>query len=185
MKSKIKKLTVQITEADLFHQAADAVVFQTDPILTLPTEIIEAGGPDLVESVLLQGWCDVGQAVSVPSGNLTAQHLILAAPPKWGETSARGKLANTIWEILQLAESLKVKTLAIPPIGIGKFGHPIESTAYMMIEQILDYAYEPIKHLRNILICVSTDVTYTAFKNELNRQILSLDSSEDKQAGVS
>ncbi|QPC81194.1 macro domain-containing protein [Phototrophicus methaneseepsis] len=184
MKSKVKKLTIQIIEADLLQQEADAIALATDPILTLPPELITLGGAELTEAVTLLGWCDVGHAVSVSTKLPHANTLILAAPPKWGEASARGKLANTIWDILQLAESLHIKTLATPPIGIGKFGHPIEATAHIMMEQILDYAYEPIKHLRNILICVSSDVAYTSFKNEFNRQIVSLDSSEDSQAGV-
>ncbi|MAU11251.1 MAG: hypothetical protein CL607_15630 [Anaerolineaceae bacterium] len=183
MKAKVRKLTVQIEQADVQAVKASAVVVMSDPILALPSGF--SSSESLKRDVTLASWCDVGRAINIPThGAIDAEQLIFAVPPKWGETSARGKLANAIWAVLELAETIHIRELAVPAIGTGKYGYPVEATANIMIEQILDFAFEPTKHVRKIIICLTGDVAYKAFTDEWNRQIETLDDSEEPGTGV-
>ena len=184
MKAKVRKLTVHIVQDDVQAVKANAVVVMSDPILALPSGF--SSSESLKRDVTLASWCDVGRAINIPThGAIEAEQLIFAVPPKWGETSARGKLANTIWAVLELAEAIHVRDLAVPAIGTGKYGYPVEATANFMIEQILDFTFEPTKHLRKITICLPTEVAYKAFADEWERQIQSFDGSDGPGAGVS
>ncbi|MCA9886490.1 MAG: macro domain-containing protein [Anaerolineae bacterium] len=183
MKAKVRKLTIHLVQDDVQTVKADAIVVMSDPILALPKGFSQS--ESLLRDVTLAGWCDVGRAVNIPTkGAIQPSQLIFAIPPKWGESNARGKLANTIWAVLELAESIQVRELAVPAIGTGKYGYPVEAAANFMIEQILDFSFEPTKHLRRILICLSTDVAYTAFTDEWNRQFQSYNDSEESGASA-
>lgn len=171
MKRKIKRLQVSIAQSGLFQANVEAVVNDTDSLLSLSDEWLQQAGTELANQVNLVGWCDVGSAVATNAGKLHAQWILHAVGPRWGDANARGILAKTVWEILQLADAKEIASIAMPPIATGTHGYPVESCANVMLEQIIDFAYEPKTHLKQIVICTTTSSEQAIFEQELLRQM--------------
>jgi len=179
MKAKINKVTITIVQTNIYALAIDAIVHDTDSALTIPPVLARAAGEYLVQEVNMIGWCDIGAAVITGSGGLNSKHIIHVVTPRWGDDSVRGKLENAVWEVLQLAENNKVQSLAIPPIATGANGYPIENCAKVTLEQIIDFTFERLQYLREIVLCMQTAEETAVFRREFERQIEILKNSGD------
>jgi O-acetyl-ADP-ribose deacetylase (regulator of RNase III) len=180
MKAKINKITLRLIQGELWALNVEALVHSTNPNLVVAPRLAALAGNAVEQECLLIGFCDVGAAVLTTAGNLPAKKIIHAVGPRWGEGSERGKLANVTWETLRLAEEHGFRSIAIPPISIGSLGgYPIENCAKVMVQQIIDFTFEPLKTLREIIICVESDAERTAFHAELQRQLATLSDAGD------
>ncbi len=182
MKRKMKRLYISIEQEKLPQLAVDAIVNDTDPLLSLPEAWLQQAGRKVETEVSLVGWCDVGSATITTAGNLPSRWIIHAVGPRWGDASARGKLAKVTWEILQLAEEREITSLALPPLATGAHGYPVESCARVMLEQIIDFAYEPLNSLRSVRICTENAEQQSIFVRELQRQLDEADDSGQNAA---
>ncbi len=184
MKAKINKVTILIQQGDTLLQVADALVHPTNPTLSLSKTLATVGGEALINATNQIGWCDIGDAVVTGGGNLPYQFVIHTVPPKWGEGSERGKLANATWEVLRLAELNHCRSIVIPPIATGSEGYPLENCAKTMLEQIVDFTFESLRFLRDVMIYTLLDAEKLVFEAELKRQLARLDDSGDGYAGA-
>ncbi len=179
MKAKINRVTIQIIEGDLFALSPSALVNATTTDLALSAEWLANGGSELQRECLRLGHVEVGTALMTGAGNLTVDKVIHTAGPRWGEGSERGKLMLCVLECLRLAELNKLKSIAFPAISVGTLGYPVENCATTMITQIVDYTFEPLKHLRTVIICLGDNNTAVTFKREFQRQLEELRETGD------
>lgn len=184
MEAKINKVTVQIMLTNIMTLDVDGLVNATEHDLTLSDELAEMAGPDLESECRFIGWCEIGSAIITGSGNLTFKKIIHTVGPRWGDSSARGKLANATWATLKLAEENELRSIAVPPISTGAFGYPVENCAKTMLEQIIDFTFEKLKHLRTIIICVKNEAELEAFTREFQRQLEELKDTGDGKVRV-
>jgi O-acetyl-ADP-ribose deacetylase (regulator of RNase III) len=184
MKVKVNKVTISIVKDRLLNLSVTSIVNATDPNLSLTEELAEKGGAALQAQCREIGWCDVGAAVITDAGSLPYQKIIHAVGPRWGEGSERAKLALATLQALRLAEAHRLNSIALPAISTGALGYPLESCAKVMIAQVIDFAFENLKHLRNIVICLADDLAYEAFRHELEQQIQSLKKSGEGKVKV-
>ncbi len=184
MKAKVNKVRIQIEEGDLLSQTSDAIVNSTTPNLNLPAAWHSVVGDQLLEDLYLLGYCEVGSATITIAGDLPYQTIIHVVGPRWGDKSARGKLANATWNTLQLAEDNEQISLRIPPISVGENGYPIENCARTMLQEIIDFTFEPLKHLRHITTCTTTDIETQSFQQELSEQLHKLKQSGEGKVSV-
>lgn len=181
MKAKVNKVTIEIQHGDIYTVEVEGLVHSTTPNLTIPPKLASLAGETLEDETKLIGWCDVGSAVVTHAGSTQFLKIIHTVGPKWGETSARGKLAKATWETLWTAEDEKLKSITLPAISTGVAGYPVENCARTMLEQIIDFTFEPIKSVRLIIICVETEPEFDAFQAEFDRQLQALrDNGEGK-----
>ena len=178
MKAQVNKVSIQVVPDDLLSLTAEGIVVSTDVNLTVSPVLSAKAGPTVQRECIQIGWCEVGSAVVTGAGNLYAEKIIHAVGPRWGEGSERGKLANVVLESLRLAEQQRLRSLAIPPISTGALGYPLENCAKTMLAQIVDYTFENLKHLRQIIICVDTALAFDVFRREFAEQL-----NELKEAG--
>ena len=177
MKARVNKITIEIVEADLLSLSVSAIVNATDTNLTLNDTLASRAGADLQRLCREIGWCDVGAALVTPAGNLHFEKLIHAVGPRWGEGSERGKLANATLQALQLAEEHQLKSVALPPISVGTFGYPLENCATVMLNEIVDFTFENLKHLRTVIMCLDNTRAFKVFQSEFEQIIDSLKAS--------
>jgi len=180
MKAKLNKIRIHLAIVDIYDVSIDAFVYPTTPTLELSQRLRELGGRELIAETQRIGWHDIGEAVAVDINNSTsANKIVYTIPPKWGESHARGKLENTIWEVLEVAEDNQITSLAMPPIGAGRFGYPLENCAKVMFEQLIDFTFEPVKSLRQVMICLSNEDELNLFEHELSSQINALNNDDN------
>lgn len=172
MQAKINKIQVRVLQAEILTLPVDGFVTVTDPNLGVSPGLLSAAGEQIQKEAADIGWCEVGSAVVTSAGKMeNMKNIIHAVGPRWGEGAERGKLENVTWQCLTLAEQNHLKSLALPAISIGALGYPVESCARIMLTRVIDYTFEDLKYLRNIVIALQDEVTATVFIEEFERQI--------------
>lgn len=184
MKAKVNRVTIQIIQDDILSLSSAGIVNSTDPNLSVPPALAARAGPTVEQACAAIGWCDIGSAVVTTAGDISAQKIIHAVGPRWGEGSERGKLANVTLECLRLAEQNRLKSIAIPAISTGALGYPIENCAKTMLTQIIDFTFENPRYLKEITVCLDTSAAYNIFKQEFAEQIERLKSAGDVEVTV-
>jgi O-acetyl-ADP-ribose deacetylase len=178
MKAKVNRVSIELTQENLWSVPAAAKVNSTDTSLSLSPNLAALAGIDVQREIAAIGYCAVGAAVMTNAGNLSAEKLIHAVGPRWGEGSERGKLTNLIFECLRITEQNGLKSIALPAISTGAHGYPLEACAAVMLTQIVDYTFEDLKNLRKVIVCLDTPLAYEAFKRELEAQLAELRNAE-------
>jgi O-acetyl-ADP-ribose deacetylase (regulator of RNase III) len=185
MKVKVNKTTIRLFHGEPRAVAAEAIVTATDTQLTLDPDLIQRAGAEVQRELAVIGWCEVGSAVITTSGNLiSARRIIHAVGPRWGEGSERGKLASATLEVLRLAEQNGLRSIALPAISVGAAGYPVENCAATMLTQAVDFTFEDLRALRNIIFCLPDALVFDAFKRELERQIADLRTTDEGRVQV-
>ncbi len=184
MKARVNRLNVELRQGDIFTVPAAAVVLETDTNLSLEPDALRRAGPDVQQACREIGWCDVGSAVMTLGGRLPFEKIIHAVGPRWGEGGERPRLARVTAECLRLAETNRLKSAVFPALSTGARGYPVENCARTMLTQIIDYSFEDLKHLRTVIVCVDSGLAFSAFCDELARQLADLSQNSGGPAQV-
>jgi O-acetyl-ADP-ribose deacetylase (regulator of RNase III) len=184
MKAKVNKITIQVMHDDLLSQPVAAIVNATDPNLHVPPPLAAKTGPSVPEMCNTIGWCDIGSAVITDAGDMPIEKIVHAVGPRWGEGSERGKLANVTLECLRLAETHRLKSLAIPAISTGVLGYPVENCAKTMLTQIIDFTFDDPRFVRTIVVCLDNTSAYQIFQAEFAQQLQDLKEAGEGEVSV-
>ncbi len=116
--------------------------------------IHNAAGPKLAEECQPLAPIKPGQAVITSGYQLPNQYVIHCLGPIYGIDQPEAYLlANCYRNVLKLADSKKISSIAIPAISAGVFSYPIElatEVALRTVNQTLA-ALHHIKHIRFVL----------------------------------
>jgi O-acetyl-ADP-ribose deacetylase (regulator of RNase III) len=127
-----------IMSGDLVEQDVDAIVNAANNALQLgggvAGAIRRAGGPAIQDECDAHGPIKVGEAAVTGAGKLRARHIIHAASMSLGGRTTRDSLKASIDDTLRIASDLHINTIAIPAVGTGIAGFPIEECAHVMAE---------------------------------------------------
>ena len=126
---------VSLVKGDITQVIADAVVNAANSGLLggggVDGAIHRAGGPAIMAECRLLAGCPTGSAVATSAGNLSARHVIHAVAPRWsGGTRGEPALLSGAYRMaLELAEELGDRSIALPSLGTGVYGYPVEEAA--------------------------------------------------------
>ncbi len=179
MEASINGILIKLVQGDITDLAVDAIVNAANSQLILGGGVAGAirrkGGPSIQQECLEIGWCEVGDAVITGAGALPARYVIHAVGPRMGEGSEPGKLASATRASLNLAEQHSLLTIALPAISTGIFGFPLEACAQIMLRVAIDFTFEDIKHLKEIIFCLYDSHAFNTFAGEFQRQLSELE----------
>lgn len=176
MRTQINGITLALAQGDITDQDCDAIVNAANSQLLLGSGVAGAirrkGGPSIQEECLKLGFCPVGQAVMTGAGDLKARYVIHAVGPRMGEGSERAKLASAVRASLDLAEDHRLASIAFPAISTGVFGMPVEMCAEVMLRTLFDAAFEGLRSVRLIVVCLlEGSPAYHAMQQEFRHQL--------------
>jgi O-acetyl-ADP-ribose deacetylase len=141
---------ILIIAGDLVEQEVDAIVNAANNDLVLGGGVAGAirsrGGPTIQEECDAHGAVKVGEAALTGAGELPARYVIHAASMGLGGRTSADSLRKSMDHVFRLAREHDVKTIAIPAVGTGIAGFPMEDCAMVMarsLSQALAAGWEP------------------------------------------
>ncbi len=164
--------TVVIIRGDLVEQQVDAIVNAANNDLQLgggvAGAIRRAGGPSIQDECDAHGPIRVGEAAITGAGALPARHVIHAASMSLGSRTTRDALRSSMDDVFRLCISHHIETVAIPAVGTGIAGFPIDECARVMAES-LHHASSVGWQPREIRFVLFDDTAKTAFEAAFQR----------------
>ena len=131
---------VVIITGDLVEQEVDAIVNAANNDLQLgggvAGAIRRAGGPAIQEECDAHGPIRVGEAAITGAGRMRTRYVIHAASMALGGRTTRGALRSSMDDVFRLALANNVRTIAVPAVGTGIAGFPIDECARVMAESL-------------------------------------------------
>lgn len=131
---------IVIIAGDLVDQSVDAIVNAANNDLVLGGGVAGAirsrGGPTIQEQCEAHGPVRIGESAVTTGGELSARHVIHAASMALGGATTTESLESSMNHAFQIADELGVKTIAIPAVGTGIAGFPIDECAVVMARSL-------------------------------------------------
>lgn len=136
----MRETQVVIIQGDLVEQEVDAIVNAANNDLQLGAGVAgairRAGGPSIQDECDAHGPIRVGQAAITGAGRLPARHVIHAASMSLGGRTSRESLRSSMDDAFRLCRDHDLKSVAIPAVGTGIAGFPIDECARVMAESL-------------------------------------------------
>lgn len=171
-----------LVQGDITKQKVDVIVNAANSYLKhgggVAKVIAQAAGDELIKEskdIIMTRDLPVptGKCVVTTAGNLDAKKVIHAVGPIWsgGHEDEDKLLESAVACSLNLAESMKMKSIAFPAISTGIYGYPIDKAAVIIINTMKDFLEDELDHLREIRIVLFTKRDLDIFANllEINR----------------
>jgi O-acetyl-ADP-ribose deacetylase (regulator of RNase III) len=119
-----------------------------------------AGGEEIEREAVAKGPIAIGDAVATGAGRLAARHVIHGAVMGQDLRTDAATIAATTSRVLEVADELGARSVALPAFGTGVGGFPLEECASLMVGAVR--AYEP-SGLERVLFAVYGDEAEQAF----------------------
>jgi O-acetyl-ADP-ribose deacetylase (regulator of RNase III) len=114
------------------------------------------------------GGINTTEAVVTSGGNLKVKYIIHAVGPRFQEENLEDKLRTTTLNALRKAEESDIQSLALPAMGAGFYGVPLEVCARVTLEAVKKYL-ESSKSLREVIFCLRDSQEYKAFQEQMKK----------------
>jgi O-acetyl-ADP-ribose deacetylase len=171
---------LEIVQGDITQEPSDAIVNAANNRLQhgggVAGMISRRGGPQIqIESdawVRQHGPVTHARPAYTSAGSLPCRYIIHAVGPVWGEGDEDSKLRAAVRGSLELADQLKLSSLAMPAISTGIFGFPKELAARISYEAIETYfKQQPAgSSLRVVRIILFDPEAVDAFTSEFEKK---------------
>jgi len=159
---------VILRQGDITDAGVDAVVNAANNDLQLGAGVAGAirrkGGPSIQAQCDRIGTIELGEAAVTGGGNLRARHVIHAASMEVGGRTTEANLRASTRSSLARAAELKLESIALPAIGTGIAGFPLDRCAEVMLEEIRAHlsAGTSLEHVELVLF---DDAALSAFES--------------------
>ncbi len=157
---------------DITTLAVDAIVNAANTDLWMGGGVAGAikrrGGEEIEREAVRQGPISVGEAVVTGAGRLPARAVIHAATMGPDLVTDEGAIRAATRSALALAAQRQFGSIALPALGTGVGGFPLERAAAVMLEEIVAHIRGRTS-LREIVLAVRGEQARQAFIGALQR----------------
>jgi len=140
---RVNQTLVRLVKGDITDMEVEAFVYYARNDLQLGAgygnAISMRGGPSVKKELDQIGEIDTCEAVITAAGEMKAEYIVHAVGPKFQEEDTESKLKRTIINALKKAKEKGIREIALPAMGAGFYGVPIQICARIMIETIKEY----------------------------------------------
>ncbi|MBI3327475.1 MAG: macro domain-containing protein [Nitrospinae bacterium] len=166
--------TLEVVQDDITECAVDAIVNAANNHLWMGAGVAGAikrkGGQVIEEEAVRQGPIPVGEAVVTRGGALKARYVIHAAAMGQDLLTHADLIRQATVNSLKRAHELSLETLALPALGTGVGGFPIDEAAHVMIEATLTFLQTaPHGSLKRVVFALFTSDALQAFEEALTK----------------
>jgi O-acetyl-ADP-ribose deacetylase (regulator of RNase III) len=169
--SSIMNTIIQVVQGDITKQTVEAIVNAANSSLLggggVDGAIHRAAGPSLVAECRLLGGCKTGEAKATKGYQLPAKYVIHTVGPVWrgGNHDEDFLLASCYRRCIEVADRLRIKSIAFPAISTGIYGFPKQHAAQIAVKE----AHEYRGHIETLLF-----VCFDEESASIYRELLSL-----------
>lgn len=148
---------IVLLEGDITAQSVDAIVNAANSALVLGSGVAgairERGGPSIQAECDAHGPVEVGAAAATGAGELDARYVLHAASMPPGGQASEATVRSSMRRCLELAAERGCATVAVPAIGAGVAGVPLQRSAEILIEEALAHleGESPVEEIRFVL----------------------------------
>jgi len=163
---------IEALEGDITKAKTEAIVNAANNHLWMGSGVAGAikrrGGVEIEEDAVSKGPIKVGEAVESIAGKLPYKYIIHAAGMGQDLKTDEHIVYEVTKNSLLLADRLKLKSLALPSIGTGVGGLPVELCAKRMIMAVRELSNE-LKHLERVVFVLFGQAALESFESEIKR----------------
>jgi O-acetyl-ADP-ribose deacetylase len=163
---------IRVVKGDLTSLRCDAIVNAANDHLWMGGGVAGAikrrGGDEIEREAVRQGPIAVGEAVATGAGRLPCRYVIHAATMGQDLATSERAIREATRSALRLAARLGLESVALPALGTGVGGFPLDRAAAAMVEEAAAHGSVADGGLE-IIFVLWDDPAYTAFAGALRR----------------
>src|SRR3989442_3080249 len=163
---------IRVVRGDITAFASDAIVNAANTDLWMGGGVAGAikrlGGPEIEREAMRQAPVPVGQAVATGAGRLTARYVIHAVTMDQDLATNEQNIRAATRSALRLADRLGLRSVALPALGTGVGGFPVDGAAAVMIDEVAAHLSGG-SGLREVVLALYDDPAHAAFVRALLR----------------
>jgi O-acetyl-ADP-ribose deacetylase (regulator of RNase III) len=163
---------IRIVKGDITTLPCDAVVNAANDRLWMGGGVAGAikrrGGEAIERDAVRQGPIPIGEAVATGAGHLPARYVIHAVTMGQDLVTSERDIRAATRSALRLADRLGLRSVALPALGTGVGGFPLERAAAAMLEETvahLSHADRP----GEVVFALFDETAYREFTAALHR----------------
>ncbi len=169
---QIGRARIRIVKGDITSLQCDAIVNAANDHLWMGGGVAGAikrrGGDEIEREAVRQGPIPVGEAVATAVGRLPCRYVIHAVTMGQDLTTSERAIRAATRSALRMADRLGLESVALPALGTGVGGFPLDRAATVMVEEAATHGSTGDRRVE-ILFAVWDDAAYTAFAGALRR----------------
>lgn len=143
MDRRFGNTVVTVQQGDITRLAVDAIVNAANTHLWMGGGVAGAikrtGGDEIEQEAMRQAPIEAGEAVATGAGRLPCRYVIHAATMGQDLTTDGPTIRAATRASLRAADGLTLTSLALPALGTGVGGFPLDEAAQLMVEEITAY----------------------------------------------
>ena len=163
-------MELEVVEGDIAELDVDAVANAANNELWMGAGVAgaikRAGGREIETEAVAQGPIEVGDAVVTGGGSLKARNVIHGAVMGQDLQTNADLVGKTTRRVLEVADEMGARSLALPAFGTGVGGFPLDECAGIMVREVS--SYEP-RSLERVVFAVFGDEAEETFRAALDQ----------------
>jgi O-acetyl-ADP-ribose deacetylase len=167
-------MELEVVEGDIAELDVDAIANAANNELWMGAGVAgaikRAGGSEIEVEAVAQGPIEVGEAVVTSSGSLKARHVIHGAV-MGQDLRTNGELVRkTTRRVLEVADEVEARSLALPAFGTGVGGFPLDECAAIMVGEVSSYEPRSLERVVFAVFGTDTEEAFRAAVDEVERE---------------
>jgi O-acetyl-ADP-ribose deacetylase len=162
-------MQIEVVEGDISTLEVDAIANAANDRLWMGSGVAgaikRAGGEEIEREAVGLGPIPVGDAVATGAGQLAAKHVIHGAVMGQDLRTDEELVGRTTRRVLEVADELGARSLALPAFGTGVGGFPLEDCARIMVAEARSYVPSG---LERVVFAVYGQAAKAAFEAEVS-----------------
>jgi len=161
---------IALWNGDICDLEVDAIVNPANVTLWMATgvggAIKRAGGDEIEFAAVRQGPASLGDAVVTPAGSLAARYVIHAVSLDRDRRTSAGWIERALRSAFARARELGIESLAIPALGTGVGGFPLQEAARVTVATVrAELTRSP--RIGTVILALRGAAAYGAFRAAL------------------